>query len=538
MRFAHRPMAAAFLLFWLVVGGVPQANAQQPVVPGAIRYIPPDAFGAVTTQPATMFQVEALQVLPLEVIQAAVLRDFGIDPAKVSRVVAFVQGPIAPPLPPGYGVVVEFTEPVDASTILPMLQEIPPEAGVANNRLLRAIWPRIAAVEGNRILVAPQATLTRMKAAAMAEPSSLQTRLASLSESHVAAVIETAPVRENLNELLAMAPELPPPFAAVRDLPSLIDHVQLSVILGENLETHLQVEGADEQATDKLQALVDSGLRVLQTQVNGNLQTALESDDPVDQAAARYSKRLADSFAVALAPQRQGNRLSWESEKGLHTAALGFAMATLFPAIQAARESARASTSLNNLKQIVIACHLYSDRHDGKLPPRYSVDDDGKPLLSWRVHLLPYLEQQELYAQFKLDEPWDSPHNRKLIEQMPEVYQSPNVPSDSKTVYQVVVGPGTIYEKRVPRSLNDIVSLVGASNSILAVEADADRAVFWTRPDDLPIEAGKELPSGLGHLRPNNVFLAIFCDGYGARMSIHDAELPGMLAPFLRLKND
>jgi len=97
----------------------------------------------------------------------------------------------------------------------------------------------------------------------------------------------------------------------------------------------------------------------------------------------------------------------------------------LLPASNASRAAAVRSQATNNLKQIGLAMHNYHDVH-ASLPPAASHDDDDKPLLSWRVHVLPYVEQNELYKEFHLDEPWDSEHNKKLIPRMPVVYRTPN----------------------------------------------------------------------------------------------------------------
>ena len=84
----------------------------------------------------------------------------------------------------------------------------------------------------------------------------------------------------------------------------------------------------------------------------------------------------------------------------------------------------RGGQCINNLKQIGLAMHNYHARHK-TFPPAYTVDKDGKPLLSWRVLILPYLEQDALYKEFHLDEPWDSEHNRALIDRMPTTYLCP-----------------------------------------------------------------------------------------------------------------
>ena len=88
-------------------------------------------------------------------------------------------------------------------------------------------------------------------------------------------------------------------------------------------------------------------------------------------------------------------------------------------------ENAARSQCINNLKQIGLAMHNYHAMHK-TFPPAYTVDKAGKPLLSWRVLILPYLEQDALYKEFHLDEPWDSEHNRALIDRMPATYRCPD----------------------------------------------------------------------------------------------------------------
>jgi predicted Zn finger-like uncharacterized protein len=166
--------------------------------------------------------------------------------------------------------------------------------------------------------------------------------------------------------------------------------------------------------------------------------------------------------------------------------------------------------AMNNLKQVGLAFHNYHDVHQ-KLPTAASVDASGKPLLSWRVHLLPFLGQQALYQQFKLDEPWDSDHNKSLISQMPAIFASPGgTPASSGLTRMLVpVGPGTIFDGAQPIGFRDITD--GTSNTILCVEAHADAAVVWTSPDDLPVNLNDPLKNLTG-ARPEGI-LVLMCDG-------------------------
>jgi uncharacterized protein (TIGR03067 family) len=146
--------------------------------------------------------------------------------------------------------------------------------------------------------------------------------------------------------------------------------------------------------------------------------------------------------------------------------------------------------SANNLKQIALAMHNYHDTYK-RLPANAIYSKDGKALLSWRVAILPFIEENALYQEFKLDEPWDSEHNKKLLAKMPKIYApvAGNAPADS-TFYQVFTGPDTIFAGMKGSSFARITD--GASNTILAAEAGT--AVPWTKPDDMPFDAKKDLP--------------------------------------------
>jgi hypothetical protein len=132
----------------------------------------------------------------------------------------------------------------------------------------------------------------------------------------------------------------------------------------------------------------------------------------------------------------------------------------------------------------------------------------GKALLSWRVALLPFLGEQQLYEQFKLDEPWDSPHNQKLLKKIPKFYIPPGEAGDPSgtTFYQVFVGDHAAFEKH--RNLRVADFLDGTSNTLLIVEAG--HAVPWTKPEDLHYAADEPLPQ-LGGLFAD-VFNAAFAD--------------------------
>lgn len=161
----------------------------------------------------------------------------------------------------------------------------------------------------------------------------------------------------------------------------------------------------------------------------------------------------------------------------------GLVAALLIPAVAKAREAAQRAQSANNMRQILIAMHNYNDTH-GEFPPAFVPDENGKPKHSWRVLLLPYLEQQALFSRYDMSKPWDSPENLAVANNMPAVYRSPLEPegnASNMTSYMLFAGDNTSFGKgKVTfNSLTD-----GTSNTIALSEVN-DSGVVWTQPTDL-----------------------------------------------------
>jgi len=187
---------------------------------------------------------------------------------------------------------------------------------------------------------------------------------------------------------------------------------------------------------------------------------------------------------------------------------LPFGTAFVAARVKVQGAAARAQ-STNNLKQIGLAMHNYHDVN-GAFPPAAVCDKTGKPMLSWRVLILPYIEQDSLFKEFRLDEPWDSEHNKKLISKMPRVYALATQPQGSTdTYYRVFVGNGALFDYVRGPKITEITD--GTSNTIMAVTAA--EAVPWTKPDELAFDPDKDMVKLLGTLPSGDVCNAAYCDG-------------------------
>ena len=173
-------------------------------------------------------------------------------------------------------------------------------------------------------------------------------------------------------------------------------------------------------------------------------------------------------------------------------------------AVQATRQSAWRTQSANNLKQIALAFHNYHDSYNC-FPTTVMLGPDGKTPHSWRVAILPFLEADPLYKEYRLDEPWDSDHNKRLLSRMPNTYRHPSDPADSTvSSYYGLSGKTGVFTKQglTFRQITD-----GTSNTVLVVEAR--RPIPWTKPQDIPF-VPETLPQLGGY--SDWGFQAAFCD--------------------------
>lgn len=147
------------------------------------------------------------------------------------------------------------------------------------------------------------------------------------------------------------------------------------------------------------------------------------------------------------------------------------------------------SQSRNNLKQIILAFHNFHDTYNHF--PGFVPEAVIHPGLSWRVQILPYVEEYELYSQFHLDEPWDSAHNKTLIEKMPSVYRPPGAKlKPGHTTYRGVDGDHSIFAKKKV-AFRDITD--GTTNTVALMDVSVDDAVIWTKPEEIPADPTKIL---------------------------------------------
>ena len=321
------------------------------------------------------------------------------------------------------------------------------------------------------------------------------------------------PTEDNRRVLREMLPQMPEEFGggSGKQIADALQWAAMGIELPPRPAASVVVQSKDAQSAEALKRLVQGYYRLV-GQVN-EVQKFLPKFDELTGLAP---------------PTVQGDRLEITLDRQ------GFykVLDSLSVPVVRAREAARRAACLNNFKQLGLAMWNYHASNK-RFPAAATYDKDGKKLLSWRVQLLPYLAEEKLYKQFHLDEPWDSPHNRKLIAKMPPQFACPStagalLAKKGMTTCLAPVGEKTVFGGKQGTAIRDITD--GAAHTIMLVEADPKHAVVWTKPDDLQIDPDNPLHGLSG--RHEGGFNVVFCDLHVEFMMIENIDPKKLRAMF------
>jgi hypothetical protein len=297
-----------------------------------------------------------------------------------------------------------------------------------------------------------------------------------------------------------LSPELPPQLGGGP-----------SSVLTEGVQwAALGVDPAKMRAEVILQSKSDVAARNLATHLPKMLRSTYRA---VPDLHKQIPKQLSEAIINWIKPTVKGRRIVIPIDGLEKTSANLKLLAALAGSID---EKANRHRDTTKFKQIMLAMHNYHDANKVFPPHDKYRGKDGKHRLSWRVHILPYVEQRQLYDQFHLDEPWDSPHNKRLIEKMPDIYRSRSIQIPPKaavkpgyTTFLAPVGDNTVFGQAKATTFSTIID--GTSNTGILLEVKPDKAVPWTAPQDYDFDP--KTPFAGIHIGSDGVWLCAFADG-------------------------
>ena len=408
-------------------------------------------------------------------------------------------------------IVVSIAENGNVNRITELLSQGPSKNRQEWRQTLGNLFQKITTFNNN-VVAGPTRVINRLKVMQPAERRDLVNALAAGGDTTAQVVFTLGD--DQRRALREMLPAMSKEWGQISG-PILADGVQwaaLGVNLPPVMSASLVIQSNDAAAATALQQTIVTSLR------------SLGKMPEVQKAFPQY-----DELRPLIEPRVDGNQITvtLTAEDGRIPAVVELVKKPIVNLL----ELDRRHVSINNLKQLALAMHNYADVNK-HFPPAGNVDDKGNKLLSWRVHVLPFLEQNNLYKQFHLDEPWDSEHNRQLIDKMPALFASPGSGLHKKQManYLVPVGESLAFTGGEGIPIKEFTD--GTSNIIMIVEVDPSHAVIWTKPDDLQVVLEHPFRGLLSERR--KMFLAAFADAHVEGLAKQHVSAEKLRALFTR----
>jgi hypothetical protein len=499
-------------------------------LPSLLPLITEDAVAGVVVYPQQFFDSPVLHSLPVEVVTADLTDQLGVDLRNVEFVIAFLEH--GPTQPLSLGMIVKFAQSQDWRR-LPDVMLRDTVFGQLDGRPYRKgkgpLDMSLLQLDARTLIIAPDETLRRMLATRETMPADesivqqLSHGIGKSLDIHVTVNTKSfRPLVALQLEQLGGGNEAWQAFAQLLDE---MERVELRARLSREFAVGLVMQSTSAEG-GRLQTLWSDWNAALQNQLeratdtSSMMSSASQIVGPIElsrkrtidriQRVAQYVHRSICEQLSGQTVRVNGNAMQWRmrGDATTQTTACASVAMLLGSSVQTTTVVIDRWQSMDDMQRLSNAMLAYARHHD-RFPARANFAADDRPLLSWRVHVLPFLGYRQLYEQFHLDEPWDSMHNQALIRLMPPVYQNARRPFDYRTTYIVPVGTGTMFEGSaglLQRDLHD-----GPANTLMLVEADEEQAVVWTRPDDLRYDQHDPW-NGLGKLRADG-FLGARADG-------------------------
>jgi hypothetical protein len=493
-----------------------QAKANDPEFLAALDWIGEDAVAVQIIHPQRILKSPLwAQKSPDHVVQQ-VADVTGLDYRQIVQIVTVVPG-AATPRPFMQTRIIRFKEPVfGPQWMAKALRITKPKTHERGDYYLNLDDPRNPhggwqADERTIILGMEDQLLTLMAGKPAKSPLADYLRKADLDKDCIVAFVPDAATRASTRELLGKLQELPPerrfiPVELAPTATNLADGL-MSVVFSVDLSREPFIECVAEASSPA----AAKDLETFATQMRPRFLAMFR------QSPGQYLRQVPAAFGAAAASAAEQALASLRLEpRGNGLVATASMPRSLADEVPRSLATVRDVVPLTRLKKIVIAMHTHHDAFR-ELPPakmqKENWGPDGKPNLSWRVTLLPYLGEEYLFKQFHLSEPWNSEHNLKLLDRMPEVFKTGDDPQ--KTSIVAVCGPAAVFNENGKGSHFGAIK-DGTSKTILIVQAGPDKAIFWTKPEDVPLVPANPL-SALGKVG-DTLSLAL-CDGTVKQLS-------------------
>ncbi|MCA9213904.1 MAG: DUF1559 domain-containing protein [Planctomycetales bacterium] len=509
-----RPVVVGFLLVaglavvgWrqpaLIPLATPVVAAEQAVSTQArkrssitLEFVPSDAFAVIAVRPSELMSNSNLSEIANMLTQDTSAGGETIDFRNVDfiRLVFFSTDPLRQTSPDGDAMMIRFH---DAKSVLSKFE--PNSNPIAGRQVGKLFFQHATKLDANTVLLSnSEGGLARALTSRTAEKEPWTSGWAKGSDKTAAACINVAGIRRSVEGQEHQAAELGAILRMLGPVWSKSKHLNAAVSVTDGLTLELDLASDDAEAADGSLETVKSLITLGKNSLAG-FEAMMDKRGANQRAAVTPLIKLGHTLLANV------NVTAVDDQVHARLVANENSVAQLaksaLPSAVAARAAARRAQDINAAKHIILAMYNYESTN-GHFPAAQVVGPDGKTVHSWRVAILPYLEQNELYERYKLDEPWDSDHNKKLIAEIPPVYRSAFSPKTStNSDFFVFTGKEAPFDGTVARKVAEIAD--GTSNTLFVIATNRD--IPWTKPDDIPFDPAKALPDLSGPNPEGNV---------------------------------
>jgi hypothetical protein len=495
--------AVVCLALPLIAARADAANETADASPLWAGLVPDSAFSATVVYPRRVLTSKAFAKIDIQSLAEDAENQAGFSFLDLEEIV-FLFGPMNPQpnvhiADPWMGDIVRLAKPHDHEILLKKWLNDPQRYLIAGHRCYRKAQTAnsgeddvaVCFLDDRTFIIGRQAWLPAMLNAKDAKSPLIPV----LSKTDTSADLTEVFINtDTVKEITSGIPTevLPPPLKPFAEFPNLLSAAKLTIRTSPDISLRLTLIGNDEAAAGELAEMVKSSQQFAQ-QMLPILQAQEKPSMPRElRVSLEYAAAMAKKLVDGMVPHQSGRQVTVEIRD------IGTVDELVSKMILPIRASRNLAVKMTNLKQIGLALANYEAAY-AHFPAHAIYSKDGKPLLSWRVSILPYLEEQKLYSEFHLDEPWDSEHNKPLLALMPKIFERPGEAplAAGLTRFLVPVGKGTMFEGTSGIKASDVTD--GLSKTIQIVEVAAEKAVPWSKPVDFDFNSEKPL-DGLGNV--------------------------------------
>lgn len=449
------------------------------------EFIPRSAVAGVAMFPKQIASNPHFKAFPHEVVTAWGKKEFGFDPMLITEVTLILQKmeEFPPENQPGWAAVLHFEEMQGlAGAMIGQLEE--KKLGGKTVYSGGEDRPSFLVFDESTMIIGNEAWFEQLIT------TSGQGKLVEMFNSPEVKgqVMTFADIKEMRPMLVEMLKEfdkyeLPSQVSDLREIPYLVDALEIGLDVDGKIEAKLVVHASSGDAAERVSDIIVEGMQYGKVAMLAQMALELDLEDPVQAATLAYARRVAEKYETKLTPNIDGSVLTVTLNEEI--VALPFLLG-MAGSVSRPMNFERRMTPEVQLRITTLACLNYESAY-GKLPPTTINDENGKPLFSGRTAFLPFMEQNNLYRQLRLDEPWDSEHNSEFTSMLIESF---GVTGNGGVLVRFPVFPGSIWDEGGGKTFHDITD--GSSNTIFSIHMTDDSNVSWADP--MPWEISESNP--------------------------------------------